>query len=222
MWGIDCKFNKEDLMKKSIERFKNATDIETITLHMTKPVELERIVFYEDYLTLQKQYGISLIKDFKEQLQRALARIDEFIVDIRNGFGDLKDVDSPITEQQLNDLYQYLYGEIFKNEVDNKQLKHLCAKRNEVKAHQFFENDYEWCEKSPISLFTLPEFKTTGYTEAMMTDDINLLQKPIELTNLIVFFKMLQFVPNNADAEVLKLTRQGTDKFINEIKDLQS
>ena len=52
MWGIDVKFNKEDMMKKSIERFKNATDIETITLHMTKPVELERLVFYEDYLTL--------------------------------------------------------------------------------------------------------------------------------------------------------------------------
>ena len=82
-----------------------------------------------------------------------------------------------------------MYGEIFKTEIPSK-LKHLCDKRDTVVAHKFFDDNYSWREKSDKGLFSL-EFKSAGYTEAMMNNDIPLLDKPVELQNLIVFFKMV-------------------------------
>ena len=61
MSGIDAKIEKSTNMVKSLERFKDANDLETIILHMENPVELERQIFREDFMSKQRSQGTYLI-----------------------------------------------------------------------------------------------------------------------------------------------------------------
>ncbi len=61
MYGIDAKFDKKSVMDKSLARFKDANDLETIILHMENPVELERQIFREEYMTMQRTNGTKQI-----------------------------------------------------------------------------------------------------------------------------------------------------------------
>lgn len=147
MYGMDAEFDKKTVMDKSLERFKDANDLETIILHMENPVELERQIFREMYMSKQRSHGIKLIQTFKDQMRKALKYIELFLKEIRGGFGNLGASKSPIKPAELSDIYQYLYGEIFKLEVQDNKLQHLCAKKAEVIKHKLFDNNYDWRER---------------------------------------------------------------------------
>lgn len=112
-----------------------------------------------------------------------------------------------------------MYGEIFKKEVEDKKLKSMCDKKDDVKKDKLFESDYDWRSKTEESLFSL-QFKTQSYTDTMIANDILLLEKDAQLQNLIVFFKMIQFSANNKQAEIFKLKKEVTDAFVKEIKEI--
>lgn len=83
-------------MDRAVKKFMEATDYETIILHMTDPVALERQIFHETFMGFKRNEGTAMICEFKEQLEKALTKIDNFINDIRGGFATLGASKTPV------------------------------------------------------------------------------------------------------------------------------
>ena len=80
VYNAESEIRKKDIQAEATQRFQNAVDTETIVQHIVAPIEQEKQIFRERFMSRQRSISIKMCKKFSEKAQKVLNNANEFIL----------------------------------------------------------------------------------------------------------------------------------------------